>query len=303
MGSSPLTRGKPRTGATLDGIGGLIPAHAGKTRRGRGTACWRRAHPRSRGENSSDATPAKDSVGSSPLTRGKRGAEARPPGGHRLIPAHAGKTKVEGLVGVADLGSSPLTRGKRWHGASDRLGRGLIPAQRGKPRRDEAPSNRSGLIPAHAGKTSARGWPRCACAAHPRSRGENVAYARTQLRRRGSSPLTRGKPYRGRCGPSRGGLIPAHAGKTPSRRSCRALPGAHPRSRGENHFSNLSVGCWLGSSPLTRGKHDAANLADRLNRLIPAHAGKTLWRHRVVGDIGAHPRSRGENHPFHEPGG
>ena len=30
-GSSPLTRGKPKTGATLDGIGGLIPAHAGKT--------------------------------------------------------------------------------------------------------------------------------------------------------------------------------------------------------------------------------------------------------------------------------
>ena len=31
QGSSPLTRGKPKTGATLDGIGGLIPAHAGKT--------------------------------------------------------------------------------------------------------------------------------------------------------------------------------------------------------------------------------------------------------------------------------
>ena len=50
-GSSPLTRGKHsrRRRHLLDG--GLIPAHAGKTRpcRGSGTGVW--AHPRSRGEN------------------------------------------------------------------------------------------------------------------------------------------------------------------------------------------------------------------------------------------------------------
>ena len=112
-GSSPLTRGK-RKGYCYDvRHSRLIPAHAGKTskraaqRRGDG------AHPRSRGENAGGRPirrpaprliPAHAgktnclrgrsvrSPGSSPLTRGKRGAEARPPGGHRLIPAHAGKT-------------------------------------------------------------------------------------------------------------------------------------------------------------------------------------------------------------------
>ena len=50
-GSSPLTRGKlvQVTGQAVGG--GLIPAHAGKTRSARGTSPPDRAHPRSRGEN------------------------------------------------------------------------------------------------------------------------------------------------------------------------------------------------------------------------------------------------------------
>ena len=50
-GSSPLTRGKRRSGTRTPRLTGLIPAHAGKTRflGEPGRACW--AHPRSRGEN------------------------------------------------------------------------------------------------------------------------------------------------------------------------------------------------------------------------------------------------------------
>ena len=70
-GSSPLTRGKPKTGATLDGIGGLIPAHAGKTDSGKRSWIISRAHPRSRGENRNDSVRALGVAGSSPLTRGK----------------------------------------------------------------------------------------------------------------------------------------------------------------------------------------------------------------------------------------
>ena len=73
----------------------------------------------------------------------------------------------------------------------------------------------------------------------------------------------------------RGGLIPAHAGKTHTRPS-RAYPSAaHPRSRGENTHaaqSRLSLG---GSSPLTRGKLDVGVGVDQVGGLIPAHAGKT----------------------------
>ena len=93
-GSSPLTRGKP-VGATRVRDGRrLIPAHAGKTRRTVARSWRRPAHPRSRGENSLFRRAREPFGGSSPLTRGKRGAaglSAAPP---RLIPAHAGKTRT-----------------------------------------------------------------------------------------------------------------------------------------------------------------------------------------------------------------
>ena len=50
-GSSPLTRGKRSHRYGLSRFIGLIPAHAGKTRRAHSSAVRVRAHPRSRGEN------------------------------------------------------------------------------------------------------------------------------------------------------------------------------------------------------------------------------------------------------------
>ena len=71
MGSSPLTRGKhPQWIKDLIRLG-LIPAHAGKTRRGRRRRRSARAHPRSRGENTIAFDREKAARGSSPLTRGK----------------------------------------------------------------------------------------------------------------------------------------------------------------------------------------------------------------------------------------
>ena len=51
-GSSPLTRGKPFATDDAGSPLGLIPAHAGKTRLAAAPRGQRRAHPRSRGENS-----------------------------------------------------------------------------------------------------------------------------------------------------------------------------------------------------------------------------------------------------------
>ena len=53
LGSSPLTRGKPSSRACATSAERLIPAHAGKTRRSLRWAARGRAHPRSRGENTS----------------------------------------------------------------------------------------------------------------------------------------------------------------------------------------------------------------------------------------------------------
>ena len=134
-------------------------------------------------------------LGSSPLTRGKR-VEAGHAGEEvRLIPAHAGKTtsrlrlplfgtahprsRGENKIALAKhppfLGSSPLTRGKQTCSASHHVG--------------------SGLIPAHAGKTT----PVCnsvhKTSAHPRSRGENKERVVLGMGGDGSSPLTRGKHF------------------------------------------------------------------------------------------------------------
>ena len=160
-----------------------------------------RAHPRSRGENQTDAPPRPRLGGSSPLTRGKHVAAAARPARTRLIPAHAGKTTPP-----------PATpRARR---------------------------------------------------AHPRSRGENKRPWRSWLRPAGSSPLTRGKHQIGILDSTDGRLIPAHAGKTRSRR--RNAPGrpAHPRSRGENPFPSTKCAGSEGSSPLTRGKPQLAHGLD-----------------------------------------
>ena len=111
----------------------------------------------------------------------------------------------------------------------------------------------------------------------------------------GSSPLTRGKLHAGDERPGHPGLIPAHAGKTPTGARVASLCRAHPRSRGENRAGSRNPVMETGSSPLTRGKRDDDVGGRRQARLIPAHAGKT--RSSARGDLSAtaHPRSRGEN--------
>ena len=111
----------------------------------------------------------------------------------------------------------------------------------------------------------------------------------------GSSPLTRGKPCQSRpCRPS-ARLIPAHAGKTTELILGVDVNRAHPRSRGENVCVGGADPRDVGSSPLTRGKQHRLALIRHLDRLIPAHAGKTPMSHSTNRVERAHPRSRGEN--------
>ena len=172
-GSSPLTRGKPVGSRSGRRPCGLIPAHAGKTRWGRGRGWLPRAHPRSRGENDRQIVGFLIVAGSSPLTRGKPNYVDGFNVGPGLIPAHAGKTAdalhsaliswahprsrgenaVLGMMSMHENGSSPLTRGKRL----------AVVVQ----------EQRRGLIPAHAGKTGGSPGERSGAGAHPRSRGEN----------------------------------------------------------------------------------------------------------------------------------
>ena len=156
-----------------------------------------------------------------------------------------------------------------------RCARGSSPRGRGKPVLHRRHGPERGLIPAWAGKTaSSVSCARCA-RAHPRVGGENAPGIASANWFQGSSPRGRGK--RGhRSVTSRSlGLIPAWAGKTPTR-PCRV------RTR-------------RGSSPRGRGKRRCDVRHGLGNRLIPAWAGKTSGESVGVSCPWAHPRVGGEN--------
>ena len=174
------------------------------------------------------------------------------------------------------LRDHPRSRGEN-RGSRNRRGRrkGSSPLTRGKRRDAEVRGHVEGIIPAHAGKTQTGAAVRSTRRDHPRSRGENLEPFGDDGGRRGSSPLTRGKPYGFATVEVTQGIIPAHAGKTPGGCGIRSSRGDHPRSRGENledHWEVLEAD-WI----------------------IPAHAGKTPSRPRCCRGWGDHPRSRGEN--------
>ena len=110
-GSSPLTRGKHVAAAAWPARTRLIPAHAGKTWVCAAHMASSSAHPRSRGENMVRLGSYADSLGSSPLTRGKLpdrlGAVRR----RRLIPAHAGKT-TSSSASLTTRRAHPRSRGE-----------------------------------------------------------------------------------------------------------------------------------------------------------------------------------------------
>ena len=166
---------------------------------------------------------------------------------------------------------------------------------RGKRGENRGKGLASGLIPTHAGKTERMRWTSGNRRAHPRSCGENRTRGVPGGYFTGSSPLTRGKPVR-RCSPiHKGGLIPAHAGKTRWRYPARSCPRAHLRSRGENLEDARTDHLHDGSSPLTRGKPASSSSPVGALGLIPTHAGKTGFRSYVRSSRPTHPRSCGEN--------
>ena len=278
QGSSPLTRGKLSLGQVEVAGRGLIPTHAGKTRHRRCLFRRCRAHPHSRGENSSARRAASARMGSSPLTRGKQQVDVSEADVLGLIPTHAGKTS-EHAGGSLRGGAHPHSRGENpLTAASSAAADGSSPLTRGKLVVSLAVQPFDGLIPTHAGKTTARSTSSPPLRAHPHSRGENEGADKASTTGSGSSPLTRGKHTRREIARDEHRLIPTHAGKTASTRKARPLSRAHPHSRGENSRAPCTWRRIAGSSPLTRGKLEEATGLTRGRGLIPTHAGKTPAR-------------------------
>ena len=133
--------------------------------------------------------------GSSPLTRGKPTDTKNGIRPFGLIPAHAGKTIYVDWATLSQA-AHPRSRGENADLRHRHFnGDGSSPLTRGKLVMVVGPFGWSGLIPAHAGKTILNEEQPLPPRAHPRSRGENGGRVAGLRGVRGSSPLTRGKPW------------------------------------------------------------------------------------------------------------
>ena len=213
------------------------------------------AHPRACGENGLSVDHVRPRSGSSPRVRGKPPSGTRVRRRGRLIPARAGKT-VSGSAITFPSGAHPRACGENPHGRRPVVSRGgSSPRVRGKLVVPQSPPSAQGLIPARAGKTRNRTKRSTRSTAHPRACGENPAAPLSLGTAPGSSPRVRGKrePQSHYSHTSR--LIPARAGKTPSRGGRAPTPWAHPRACGENGAGEAPGVLDEGSSPRVRGKH------------------------------------------------
>ena len=171
-----------------------------------------------------------------------------------LIPAHAGKTRFRCIPAPA-RGAHPRACGEneiRCTGSVSPIG--SSPRMRGKLLRVGPGAVTSGLIPAHAGKTSGFRISVGPSRAHPRACGENGLTLGRQALGAGSSPRMRGKRGEFVDDLHSVRLIPAHAGKTDIYQHGDPNSGAHPRACGENIILGAKGTDFAGSSPRMRGK-------------------------------------------------
>ena len=196
------------------------------------------------------------------------------------------------------LRAHPRSRGEHWW-PLPLLGvqAGSSPLARGTHPRHANPSCLRGLIPARAGNTLPRAVESQTPRAHPRSRGEHVAFGALLDDGVGSSPLARGTQFSRSQGTGSQGLIPARAGTTIPSPKASVETGAHPRSRGDHYILWLPNLRLVGSSPLARGPHTGGSENTGQVGLIPARAGTTPTRSLRCRAARAHPRSRGDHSP------
>ena len=149
-----------------------------------------------------------------------------------IIPARAGFTCRRVPPVVSAMGSSPLARGLLGPTQVTYPGYGSSPLARGllRTRNSDCVSGR--IIPARAGFTTERTFPRTRQPDHPRSRGVYGDDMADQWMAGGSSPLARGLRGRRSSGRAVHRIIPARAGFTERSFTTGRTGRDHPRSRG-----------------------------------------------------------------------
>ena len=156
MGSSPRVRGRPDVLGDSHGATGLIPASAGRTRRGAAKTAASRAHPRECGADRNQALSLPGGEGSSPRVRGGLNQRVHLLAGQGLIPASAGRTRITQSLWVI-WRAHPRECGADFSaGVTSRSPRGSYPRVRGGQPSPGRWFLLVGLIPASAGQTICR---------------------------------------------------------------------------------------------------------------------------------------------------
>ena len=197
-GSSPRMRGtRPESLAGRVGRG-IIPAHAGNTKRLSTFSRRTGDHPRACGEHSMSLSRLMPWRGSSPRMRGTPLHDAYIGGFMGIIPAHAGNTRCETRC-TAPRRDHPRACGEHLSG-------------------DAAAFDRQGSSPRMRGTRRSTSSTRSATRDHPRACGEHAVLAVREDEVSGSSPRMRGTLNCRNEWRACAGIIPAHAGNTG--RSC-----------------------------------------------------------------------------------
>ncbi len=293
-GSSPRGRGTPPARVGCAGPARFIPAWAGNTGHQHRHAAAAAVHPRVGGEHRARPRLYAPPRGSSPRGRGTLAVRSLRLPLPRFIPAWAGNTQTTITTTPCNT-VHPRVGGehqKRIYGmlAAD----GSSPRGRGTPVHDAEMAGRDRFIPAWAGNTSPRRHIGHAAAVHPRVGGEHLRRHRLQPLAHGSSPRGRGTPWhRAACFHGRR-FIPAWAGNTNSRPVPAPALAVHPRVGGEHTTPASRPWRRRGSSPRGRGTRLALGHQRSRLRFIPAWAGNTAGRCRLMrNSSGSSPRGRG----------
>ena len=275
MGSSPHTRGLRGVQDLPTSQDRIIPAHAGFTSPVEQADDVGEDHPRTRGVYPDGRVRVLPDPGSSPHTRGLHLEGEIFGQKRRIIPAHAGFTRGQCLLGHP-VKDHPRTRGV-YRPRPSRKGTacGSSPHTRGLLEGRGGGGEVVGIIPAHAGFTAASPPSPPGGEDHPRTRGVYAPNAPAATVPTGSSPHTRGlQPVDGQ-GHGAAGIIPAHAGFTPPPSASPPWSADHPRTRGVYIKTHGPPAIKAGSSPHTRGLRAGERRGTHRTRIIPAHAGFT----------------------------
>ena len=207
-------RGKVPASAVRSAAFGITPAHAGKRMSAKPCASRFQDHPRTCGEKWLTSGCWSPSQGSPPHMRGKVSKYAAKPADYRITPAHAGKSAS--LCSCAWLpGDHPRTCGEKSALPGPAIAvQGSPPHMRGKGIDRSAHTDKSGITPAHAGKSWCLSSGRWHLRDHPRTCGEKGNPHCEVESKRGSPPHMRGKVYADGSEKDSQRITPAHAGKS-----------------------------------------------------------------------------------------